>query len=121
MCCFVEIGMLIMGVMALVQGKVKLWSRIGVVHGTPARLAGAVMILPMIIALAAVVLLGANMAAQGKQELGVEEQRIARFIEPVATIACLVIATVILVVGKDTAGPRSSGEDEEPGRWKYDE
>src|SRR5688500_8932349 len=60
-----EIAMLVIGIYALVTGKLTL-SKKKVVQGTPARMIGIIGLLPLPLSFMAGVMYGATMAAQGK-------------------------------------------------------
>lgn len=95
MCCVLEIGMLIFGIIALVTGKMKL-SRDKVVQGPMARFLGAVGIVPLPLAMVVGFLIGfANAPAPG-QPMKPEVTMIAAGVE--AAIV-LVAAAIVFGVG----------------------
>jgi hypothetical protein len=102
MCLVLEIIMLVMGIVALVRGKIKILTRTGEVQGTPARVAGIVMILPLPLALLVVVAFGAGFAASGKAAESLES---LRFIEPALVLICLTIAIAICAFAKKQPPP----------------
>ena len=61
-----EIGLFVMGVIALVKGKLTL-SKTRVVYGTPARLLAIIAFLPLPLAFSAGVVYGVILAAQGRE------------------------------------------------------
>lgn len=61
-----EIGLFVMGIIALVKGKLTL-SKTRVVYGTPARLLAIIAFLPIPLAFAAGMVYGVVLAAQGRE------------------------------------------------------
>jgi hypothetical protein len=108
----IEITMLVAGITALVTGKFTLALFKGpVVQGTAARVAGAIFLLPIPLALTAGIALGVVAAAQGKP-WGLEFQIIATAIEAGIVLVCLALATVVCAGA--SAEPKRYGRSRRP-------
>ena len=100
-----EIGMLVIGIMALIQGKLVL-SKTRVVRGTPARLLGAVALLPLPLSLMAGILIGILWVAQGKSPTDATFKGIATGIEAACVLFCLALVYGIgWGIGRDPNDP----------------
>jgi len=95
-----EIGMLIMGIVALVKGKISLTAN-RVVYGIPARIIGALLMLPLPLVFGGVMVLGVFMAAQGKP-VDRENLRPPAAIMEISIL--VIIGITVVVIGLATAG-----------------
>jgi hypothetical protein len=98
-----EIAMLIMGILAIVRGKVSLTKTL-VVEGTAARIVGVIMILPLPLVFGVVILWGIASGARGKQLNENELRTTGMFIEAGITIGCFLLALLIAAM---TGGAQS--------------
>jgi hypothetical protein len=111
-----EIGMLVVGFIALIRGKITL-SRGHSLRGVAVRLAGVALLLPIPVAFAAGFVYAAYLAASGEK---LNEQDIklrAGLIELGCTLAFLVLGIVIAAAGGTRYGPE---EDRPRRRRDYD-
>ncbi len=92
-----EIFMLVFGIMALVTGKFTL-TRARVVTGVPARVVGAILVLPLPLALVMGFLLGAVLVAQGKQITRDEVQKYAAPLELGIILICMLTAVIVAAI-----------------------
>lgn len=94
MCCLVEIGMFVFGIVTLVKGKFQL-SRTKVVVGAPAYVIGAILtaVLPVVLLLGIVV--GAVFFARTGQE-PTAQQRLAFSGVDLAVVAAALVATMAI-------------------------
>ncbi|HZT79177.1 MAG TPA: hypothetical protein VFA26_03075 [Gemmataceae bacterium] len=124
--CIVEIAMLVMGIVALVKGRIPL-TRTRVVEGTAARVVGLILMLPLPLALGFGFIygvgIGVSAAQQGKSQIDPKEiekiQTTAKFVELGLIVGCALTA---VVVGAVTARPPKLKEDidldeEASARW----
>jgi uncharacterized membrane protein len=119
MICGLEIGMLIGGIIALVLGKIRL-TKMVVVEGALARVAGLVMVLPIPLAFAANVCLAGTNAGNNSAEYATK----AQIMEAAIAIGCLFVTVVIIMVGassqkkqreqEEQSSDYSAGPDERP-------
>lgn len=113
MICGLEIAMLVMGILALVQGKVQLGQGYGLA-GAPAYLAGVVMLLPIPAAFVFIVVLNANYASKGYAEIPPGDAWIPIAGEAaIAVLALLVVAGIaVACAGPLPTGPRRREDDD---------
>ena len=100
MCSLIlEIGMLVMGILALVRGKVSL-TRNRIVTGTPARTIGVILILPLPLALASGFVLGIILVAQagGAPPQQADLVKYALPLELGIVLLCFVVALIIALI-----------------------
>jgi len=113
-----EIGMLIVGIMALVKGTVTL-SKTRVVEGVPARIAGVIMLLPLPLSFAGGFMLGASRAMTKGGQVNVQEFQTTLIIMEVAIVlSCLAIGVVIALAAskhpEEKRPERKADYDDEP-------
>lgn len=103
MCLIVEICMFVMGLLALIRGRLTILTRTGESTGTPARIAGAVLMLPIPLALCGALAFGLALAASGKEytEKELRDNLALRFIEPALVLFCLAVAIGIGLLGRN--------------------
>jgi hypothetical protein len=94
MCC--DIILLILGIVVLVKGQVLL-TRTKEVRGTPARIIGVILLLPLPLSFFAGLLLGALLVSQGKPVNESEIQGIVPFLGPAIIALCLFAAIAIAI------------------------
>jgi hypothetical protein len=105
MCLVLEIIMLVMGIVALVRGKITILTRTGEVHGTPARVAGAFMILPLPLTLLALVAFSVGFAATGNSIGAFTDNTTIGLSQAGLVLICLIIAIVICAFAKKQPTP----------------
>jgi uncharacterized membrane protein YgcG len=115
LCCCFEFIIMVLGIVVMAIGKVPLSSN-RMVQGAPARVIGAIMLLPLIIGMGGEILLGVMLgidAANKKQELSMQEAQ-QKLLVPILIIhavafgltACAVIAMAVAY-----AKPPNQGRD----------
>jgi hypothetical protein len=105
-----EIGLMVMGIIALVKGKLTL-TKNRVVHGTPARLLAILTFLPMPLAFASGVTYGVYLVAQGRE---VTEDSV-RYTMIGVEVGILVLCIVALyAIGWKLAGPPTADVETKP-------
>jgi hypothetical protein len=117
-----EILMLVFGIITLITGKFTV-SRGKVVRGVPARSTGLVMILPLPLALGAVVLIGVILVATGQAADEKMVRLVVTIVEASIVGICFVIAMIIARVNAEPSDrPRRRREDYDEGydREEYD-
>jgi hypothetical protein len=109
-----EIGMLIVGIIALARGKFSLTKK-QVVEGATARVVGFVLILPLPLAFAAGFVISFGQAAQGKQVQLEDLKGTLTMVELGIVAACLIVAVAITLVSAQAPAskrPPDGGSDE---------
>lgn len=96
-----EIGLLIMGIYAVVTGKMTL-SKTRVIRGTPARALGVVAILPLPLSFAIGLIVGVMMVAQGQSVNTGSNRWVFAGIEATIVVVCVI---AIYAIGGRYAGP----------------
>jgi hypothetical protein len=132
MCCIAEIAMLIFGILALVTGKFSL-SRTRVVAGTPARIIGVILLMPLVIGqgggLALGMFKGMQIAARGgpvdaqalKKELTQELETPILILNVVVTALSVVAVAVIAVVTAKPVQPKRRRREEDEFEDEYED
>ncbi|HMC65901.1 MAG TPA: hypothetical protein VKI65_13260 [Gemmataceae bacterium] len=96
-CCITELFMFWFGLIALIEGRIMLMSRLGEVHGTAARLVGLMLMLPLPLDLLAATALVVIRMAQGEKidQLKMSNDPIVGILEAGFILGCFVIAVII--------------------------
>lgn len=119
MLCALEIAMLVFGIMSLVNGKLTLDKKTGL-RGTPAYLAGFLLLLPMPLAMVGGFMVGFNAAQQGRSFE--EDQWLIIAIEAGATLTILVMVLLLCAAVGETFPPsRRDRRREEDYEDEYDD
>jgi len=119
MCLLLEIGMLVMGVVTLIKGRVAL-SRARIVTGAPAYIIGALLILPIPLLIGLGMILSVLLISQGigPEEVAREAARRFGFLDLVIVVGVAVICFILgLCYGVDeatVAARRKPAEEEDP-------
>jgi hypothetical protein len=113
MCCIGELAMMVLGVFTLVNGSFRL-SRERVVWGVPARIMGALLILPLFVYLGTIMTVALVYNLHGRQP--VEED--ARKYGLILLGIDLAFIVVILAIGLVTAEPVEA--EKPPGDGEYE-
>ena len=92
MCC--DVILLILGIIVLIKGQVML-TRTKEVRGTPARVIGVLLILPLPLGFLAGLLLGAFYVAQGKPVTKSEIQGVGTILGVAIIVLCVLTAIVV--------------------------
>jgi hypothetical protein len=106
-----EIAMIVLGLMAIVTGKMTL-SKTKVVFGTPARILGVVAMLPMPLAFITAVPVAIVMGLQGRAVMTNSAKLTFTLIELGIVVACMVI--IYAVGGKYAEDPTLPGTPVDP-------
>ncbi|HEV3079992.1 MAG TPA: hypothetical protein VGY66_09440 [Gemmataceae bacterium] len=110
-CLIAEIVALIGGIMAIAKGQIRmLGSR--TVEGTPARIAGVILILPLPLALVAGFMYGVILASQGR-EFDEKAKPIAAIMEAAIFLVCMTAAVIVTLTAKQPRRRRRSLEDDD--------
>jgi hypothetical protein len=110
LCCIVEIAMLVIGIMALVTGKLT-FSQNKVVRGATARIAGAILMIPLPLMFGIGLIIGLQAGLQGQQ---VDQQKLQSQLTPIeigVTITCLILGLGIAVMGAEPPRRRDDFDD----------
>jgi hypothetical protein len=110
--------MLIFGIISLVTGKFTL-TRNKVVYGTPARMVGLILVMPLPILVIVGVMLGFGLLAQGKQLTEAEMKQLTTtgmIIGAVVILACFVAAIAVAAAYGEPARPAAVPRDRADGR-----
>jgi hypothetical protein len=109
-----EIGMLVLGILALVKGKLTL-SKSLVVEGVAARIAGFIFLLPIPLAFVVGFAIGFNQGLRGKAYDASQFQWTMIGVELACVAGCFVLGVVIaLAVGGSSTGKRRSTREGSP-------
>lgn len=102
MCLLIlEIGMLVMGILALVRGKIGLTPN-RYVYGLPARIIGVILMLPLPLAFGGGLILGIILAAQGKP---VDPKNLESTAAIMAISILVAVGLAVVIIGALTAKP----------------
>jgi len=103
--------LLIGGLVALVTGKVSLTKNL-VVHGAMARVVGAILMLPIPLALGCGILLGVVMAAQGGKSM--DDIRIyAAILDVGITVGCILLAVIVAAMSPKSKPAKKRRPDDD--------
>src|SRR5262245_20365085 len=101
MILILEIVMLIMGLVALIRGRIQLAGSRSV-EGPAARIAGMILMLPLPLAFAVGFYLGAQAVATGKNVTSGQFQLTLVLIELGLLVGCFIVALLVCLVGSST-------------------